>query len=144
MEERGIPKAKEKGKEKSKWKTPTRKEEKKEGRETRWRWDLERFLIKQYENITANCRRQWRKNTKMEAKKWIQNGYEQKRHGQLVLFRNHQKKKTPCLLQKTSQHFEKAKEQKRRFSFFTLTVHWKTWTPWSLLLECPCVSALPT
>jgi hypothetical protein len=36
------------------------------------------------------------------------------------------KKKTPCLLEKTSQHFEKAKEQKRRLSFFTLTVHWKT------------------
>lgn len=85
--------SKRKRKGKSKWKTPTRKEEKKEGRETRWRWDLERFLIKQYENITANCRRQWRKNTKWKQRSVFKMGMNKSDMANWFCFEITQKKK---------------------------------------------------
>ncbi len=52
---------------------PDKKRGKEEGRETRWRWDLERFLIKQYENTTANgqlvLQEAVKKEHQMEARK---------------------------------------------------------------------------
>ncbi len=53
-----------------------------------------------------------KKEHQMEAKKWIQNGYEQKRHGQLVLFRNHPKKKNSMFARENLTAFRKSERTK--------------------------------